>query len=125
MRGGDADYGCGAALKDSICLNCFLSFSFSGAQYWNVLDHSCLSKQDWLPFFNSSLAILVVFWMLVGTIYPNIILNTADTQQSLTCFNASSSQSALTAMLIITLLALPVVLFYIAYVYRKFGGKVF
>lgn len=83
------------------------------------------SRNDWLPFLNSAFLAVSILWIFAGTLYPNIVPNSVNPANSLTCFNASSSEFALAVMLVITLLALPVVLFYTGFVYRKFSSKVF
>jgi cytochrome d ubiquinol oxidase subunit II len=47
-----------------------------------------------------------------------------DPARSLTVFNSSSSQLTLTAMLVITLIGMPLVLAYTVYIHRVFRGKI-
>ena len=57
-------------------------------------------------------------------LFPRLVPSTVDLGNSLTIYNASATPQALTAMLIITLIVMPVVLVYTAYLYKAFMGKV-
>ena len=77
-----------------------------------------------LAFLCSSMAIACVVAILAVAACPIFVLCTNNVSRSLTAFNASSSPRTLTAMLIITLAALPFVLGYTVFVYRVWRGKV-
>jgi cytochrome d ubiquinol oxidase subunit II len=77
-----------------------------------------------LAFLCSSIAIACVVAILAIAACPIFVLCTNDLSRSLTAFNAASSPRTLTAMLIITLTALPFVLGYTVFVYRVWRGKV-
>lgn len=69
-----------------------------------------------------------IFFLLVlyglGT-YPVLVLSTIDpANNSLIIFDTASSQATLKNLLIVVALGLPLVLLYMAYVYRVFHGKV-
>lgn len=71
----------------------------------------------------------VVIGLLVGLFglgtYPTLVRSTVNADaNSLTVFNASSSQLTLTVLLIIVAIGVPLVLAYGAYIYRTFRGKV-
>ena len=75
-------------------------------------------------FLASALAI-AANWGLVGAgIFPNLVPALGQPEYSLNLYQHSSSQLTLTAMLIITLIGMPIVLGYTIFVYRKFAGKV-
>jgi len=58
------------------------------------------------------------------SMFPFILPSSIDPASSLTVWDASSSKTTLTVMLIATVLLLPVVLAYTAFVYRVLRGKV-
>lgn len=64
---------------------------------------------------------------IIGTVglsmFPFILPSTADARSSLTVWNASSSASTLFLMLIVTIVFLPIILFYTAWVYRVLWGR--
>ena len=75
--------------------------------------------------FLSSCASLAALLMLFGiNMYPNLILSNPDIQNSLTAYNAASSQKTLQIMGIIALIGMPIVLAYTSAVYWIFRGKV-
>ncbi|MCL5991975.1 MAG: cytochrome d ubiquinol oxidase subunit II [Bacteroidetes bacterium] len=57
-------------------------------------------------------------------IYPNLVISNPNPENSLTIFNASSSQKTLFTMLIIACIGLPLMFIYKIFVYRIFRGKV-
>jgi len=76
-----------------------------------------------LGFIASSAVISGLVATLGFGIFPNLV-PAVDPSRSLSIYNASSSQLTLKVMLIIALIGLPLVLFYTAYVYYVFRGKV-
>lgn len=56
--------------------------------------------------------------------FPVFIRSTIDPKYNLDIFNSASSHLTLTVILVVTVLFLPIVLFYTAYVYKVFKGKV-
>lgn len=82
-------------------------------------------KRRALKAFLGSSATIFCLMLLVGaSLFPNLVPAMNDPALSLTVYNSSSSEYALTAMLIITIIGLPLVLGYTFWVYRTFGGKV-
>lgn len=80
--------------------------------------------RDGLAFLMSALSIASI-WIAVGSsIYPNMVPASNDGSLSLTIYNASSSQTTLTTMLVVALVGMPLVIGYTIYVYRVFKGKV-
>jgi cytochrome d ubiquinol oxidase subunit II len=57
------------------------------------------------------------------SLFPRMVPSNTDLAHSLTIYNASSSPTTLTTMLVIALLGMPLVLVYSAYVYVVFKGK--
>jgi cytochrome d ubiquinol oxidase subunit II len=56
--------------------------------------------------------------------YPVLMRSTINPEFNLTIWNSASSHITLTVMLVVTVLLMPIVIFYTAYVYRVFKGKV-
>lgn len=83
------------------------------------------SKKKYLMAFVFS-ALTVSFLMILVAIelYPVLILSTLDEANSITIYNAASSEKALGIMLTITAIGGPLVLAYTIFVYRVFWGKV-
>jgi cytochrome d ubiquinol oxidase subunit II len=70
---------------------------------------------------------LAIFGMIssVGlTMFPFILPSSSDPKSSLTVWNASSSHLTLFIMLVVTVIFLPLILMYTAWVYRVLWGKV-
>ncbi len=92
---------------------------------WYLIKKAVEEGNDSKAFYLSSL-VIAGLWGIVGAIhFPNLVRAINDPANlSLTIYNASSSQLTLTVMLIIALVGMPVVLFYTAYIYKWFKGKV-
>jgi cytochrome bd ubiquinol oxidase subunit II len=90
---------------------------------WYMVKVAAKKGKDGLPFFMSSVTFLGL-WGIVGAIhFPNLV-KAKETALSITIYNGSNSQLTLTVMLIIALIGMPFVIFYTAYVYKIFKGKV-
>ncbi len=76
-----------------------------------------------LPIIASSLTIAALIAILGQALYP-ALLPDRTAEADLTITNSASSDLALTVMLIITLIGMPLVLAYTAFVYRRFTHKV-
>jgi cytochrome d ubiquinol oxidase subunit II len=75
--------------------------------------------------FVSSAVTIVALWGLMGvSIAPNLVRSTLNPAWSLTIYNSSSTERALTTMLVIVLVGMPIVIGYTVFVYRVFKGKV-
>lgn len=75
--------------------------------------------------FASSCAAMILMMCLFGIgMYPNMIHATSSTENSLTIYNAASSQSTLKTMAIIAALGMPIVIAYTVSIYWIFRGKV-
>jgi cytochrome bd ubiquinol oxidase subunit II len=75
--------------------------------------------------FLSSCAAIVAMMALVGIgMYPNMLHARPAAENSLTIYNAASSPTTLTIMLVIALIGVPLVLAYTASIYWVFRGKV-
>ena len=92
---------------------------------WYLIKKAVEEGNDSKAFYLSSL-VIAGLWGIVGAIhFPNLVRAINDPANlSVTIYNASSSQLTLTVMLIIALVGMPVVLFYTAYIYKWFKGKV-
>ncbi|MCX7723058.1 MAG: cytochrome d ubiquinol oxidase subunit II [Verrucomicrobiae bacterium] len=69
-------------------------------------------------------AILATMAQVAGALYPNLVPAVPDAANSLTIYNAASSQRTLKIMLIIAAVGLPLVFTYTIILYRTFKGKV-
>jgi cytochrome d ubiquinol oxidase subunit II len=68
---------------------------------------------------------MILLMTLFGlTVYPDMVLSVPNPQNSLTIYNAASTEKTHGIMLIIALLGVPVVLAYTASIYYIFRGKV-
>jgi len=75
-------------------------------------------------FLASSLTIASQLGLAAVGLFPLLVPARPDLLNSLTIYNASSSPLTLKVMLIITLIGMPLVIFYTIYIYRVFRGKV-
>ncbi|HMM11179.1 MAG TPA: cytochrome d ubiquinol oxidase subunit II [Bacteroidales bacterium] len=57
-------------------------------------------------------------------LYPVMIFSTIDPQNSITIYNAASSDKAPGIMLLMTIIGIPFVAAYTFFVYKTFWGKV-
>ena len=90
---------------------------------WFLIKYYAKAEQDGKAFFMSSL-LFAALWGIVGAVhFPNLV-RAIDEANSITVANGSSSQLTLTVMLIIAIIGMPLVIFYTAYIYRAFKGKV-
>ena len=80
-------------------------------------------RQEFLAFVLSSVAIVGLAVTAGATLYPNLV-PAVDASRSLTVNNAHSSDTTLTVMLVVTLVGMPIVIAYTAFIYWKFKGKV-
>ena len=72
----------------------------------------------------SKLAILGMISSVGLTMFPLILPSSTDPKSSLTVWNASSSHLTLFIMLVVTVIFLPIILTYTAWVYKVLWGKV-
>ena len=82
-----------------------------------------LLRQAFRAFLCSSLTIATMAVTAATALYPNLV-PAVDRVQSLTVYNAHSSDLALQVMLVVALVGMPIVLAYTAFIYWKFKGKV-
>ncbi len=81
-------------------------------------------ERYWFAFL-SSCATMVFLMMLFGIgTYPNMVYSDPNPENSLTIYNAASSQKTLQIMLTIAIIGLPFVLAYTISIYWVFRGKV-
>ncbi|MCC5792563.1 MAG: cytochrome d ubiquinol oxidase subunit II [Legionellaceae bacterium] len=83
-----------------------------------------LQKRVMLAFLCSSMAIASIIATVGVSMFPFILPSSSNPAYSLTVWDSSSSQTTLFIMLIATVLLLPIVLIYTAWVYRVLRGKV-
>lgn len=72
----------------------------------------------------SSLSISFLLILVAIELYPVIILSKGEPLNSLTIYNAASSDKTLSIMLTMAAIGLPLVIAYTVFVYRTFWGKV-
>ncbi|MCP4723705.1 MAG: cytochrome d ubiquinol oxidase subunit II [bacterium] len=75
-------------------------------------------------FLCTSGAIALMISLMGVSLFPRLVPSTLDLANSLTIYNASSSQNTLYVMLIITLIGMPMVIGYTIWIYKIFRGKV-
>ncbi len=73
---------------------------------------------------SSSLLILSMIGLFAISLFPRLVPSSIDLANSLTIYNASSTERTLFTMLIIAIIGVPIVLIYTFFVYRVFKGKV-
>lgn len=85
----------------------------------------CIEKRLNRQAFASSSAAIVLFLVLFGAgVFPNLVLSNPIPENSLTLYNAASSEKTLGIMLIIAAIGMPLVLCYTVVIYWIFRGKV-
>ncbi|MEW5843439.1 MAG: cytochrome d ubiquinol oxidase subunit II [Bacteroidota bacterium] len=77
-----------------------------------------------VAFLSSSVMIAMMILLTALSLFPRLVPSNIDLANSLTIYNASSSQRTLTTMLIIALIGMPIVVAYTIFMYRVFKGKV-
>lgn len=82
------------------------------------------SKREVLAFGGSSIATIGIIATVGLSMFPFILPSSLDPGSSLTVWNASSSHLTLFIMLVVTLVFLPIVLVYTAWVYKVLFGRV-
>lgn len=80
-------------------------------------------KFHW-AFVFSSLTTCLAMVIVAVELYPTILYATSDPANSLTVYNASSSEKTLGIMLLMAAIGFPMVLFYTIFVYKTFWGRV-
>jgi len=100
-----------------------LSFSFLTFVSYLLVRAYSIKKEDVKAFLASCFAILFAMCSYAAALFPNMVPNTADMTRSLTVYNASSSETTLTVMLVLALIGMPIVIGYTTYIYRTFMGK--
>ncbi|MBB5751289.1 cytochrome d ubiquinol oxidase subunit II [Prosthecomicrobium pneumaticum] len=83
-----------------------------------------LARREVLPFLASAVSILGIISTVGLAMFPVILPSSIDPRSSLTVFDASSSHYTLWMMVLATVVFLPIVLAYTAFVYRVMRGKV-
>ncbi|KGF31642.1 cytochrome d ubiquinol oxidase subunit II [Oligella urethralis] len=90
-----------------------------------LLTGVCLAMQRPIAaFISSSLSIAGVILSVGFALFPFILPSSANPNQGLTVWDASSSHLTLWVMLIVTIIFLPIVLSYTSYVYRVMRGPI-
>ncbi len=79
---------------------------------------------DFKAFLSSASAIAALLALFAIGLFPNIVISNPNPENSLTIYNAASSQKTLEIMLIIALIGIPFVLTYTVSIYWIFRGKV-
>jgi cytochrome d ubiquinol oxidase subunit II len=75
-------------------------------------------------FIASSILIAAMIGLAAVSLFPRLVPSNINLANSLTVYNASSTQRTLGTMLIIALIGMPIVIGYTVFVYRVFKGKV-
>jgi len=82
------------------------------------------TRRAWGQFAGSSLAILGTIATVGCSMFPFILPSSIDPKSSLTVWNASSSHLTLFIMLVVTIIFLPIVLAYTAWVMKVLSGRI-
>ena len=82
------------------------------------------TRKDGMTFIASALGVVGIVATVGVSMFPIILPSSTNPAQSLTVFDASSSEATLRNMLIATTIFLPIVLAYTAWVYKVLWGKV-
>jgi cytochrome d ubiquinol oxidase subunit II len=85
---------------------------------------NALFKQEVLAFIGSSLSIAGVILTAGFSMFPFVMPSSTNPVSSLTIWDATSSQKTLSIMLIVTLIFLPIIVFYTSWVFSVLRGKV-
>ena len=80
--------------------------------------------REFRAFLSSAVSIAALLLIFAIGIFPNIVYSNPNPENSLTIYNAASSEKTLTIMLIIALIGIPFVLAYTISIYWIFRGKV-
>ena len=80
--------------------------------------------KDFNAFLSSSASIAALMALFAIGLFPNIVMSNPNPGNSLTIYNAASSQKTLEIMLIIAMIGIPFVLAYTVSIYWIFRGKV-
>jgi len=75
-------------------------------------------------FLFSALTMSFLLILVAIELYPVMVPSTVDPANSITVYNAASSEKSLQTMLILTAIGAPLVVLYTIFVYRTFWGKV-
>lgn len=81
------------------------------------------SRSFFRTFMASAAAIACIIGLSAVSMFPRFVPSSIDPANSLTIYNASSTDKTLTVMLIIALIGMPLVIGYSAYIYKVFKGK--
>lgn len=79
---------------------------------------------DGSAFLSSCLSIALLFGLFGLGYFPHLLLSSTHPDYSITLFNSASSELALTVILTIACIGVPIVLLYGYYIYTVFKGKV-
>jgi cytochrome bd ubiquinol oxidase subunit II len=80
--------------------------------------------RDFRAFLSSCVAMIALMTLFGLEMFPHMVLSNPNEANSLTIYNAASSQKTLGIMLTIALIGVPVVLAYTVSIYWIFRGKV-
>ena len=81
------------------------------------------AKSAWMAFAGSSASAAGIIGTVGLSMFPFILPSSVDPRSSLTVWNASSSHLTLFVMLVVTVVFLPIVLLYTAWVYKVLWGR--
>lgn len=82
------------------------------------------ARREGLTFLASKLSVAMIIATVGLAMFPMILPSSTNPAHSLTVFDASSSRATLRNMLLATVIFMPIILLYTAWVYRTLWGKV-
>jgi cytochrome bd ubiquinol oxidase subunit II len=88
------------------------------------IPRSVFREKPLQAFISSSLTIIALVTLFGMALFPNLVTASNQPANSLTIYNAASSQKTLGIMFVIALIGMPFVLTYTIVVYRTFRGRV-
>jgi cytochrome d ubiquinol oxidase subunit II len=80
--------------------------------------------RDGRAFVSSMATMALMMALFAASMFPSLVLSSSEAANSLTIYNAASSQKTLSIMLLICLIGMPMVLTYTISIYWIFRGKV-
>jgi cytochrome d ubiquinol oxidase subunit II len=88
------------------------------------IPRAIMQRRAGYAFISSGATIAALVCLLGMALYPNLVTSRPNVENSLTIYNAASSQKTLSIMAIIAVIGIPFVLTYTGIVYWTFRGKV-
>jgi len=102
----------------------FFVVAFAGMLAIANIPREIHRRREFAAFFSSCAAMVALMALFGLEMFPNLVIDRPNAANSLTIYNAASSQKTLGIMLTIALIGVPIVLAYTFSIYWIFRGKV-